>query len=239
MVLPVAAFLEALTKSVNLRATAATRTGCVRHGVGHQTPLSGRSSRNAAEDLRPNILQLNTEGLTANKISVIEQLAYKMAAQHLPWYLGGLAVDKRRTRSNERRSYLFAQQTDTHSLGPVSARFWLISSCLQCSSADWLNFSHVRRTRSGEAMACQRSCSVKIADRRVMSQSDSFVIMLGVLAQHAPRKGAVLLQLCSLWMHGAQNRGSRNCKEIFKYLPSNFWTPVKVAPMARAMPAIP
>jgi len=26
-----------------------------------------------------------------------------MAAQHLPRYLGGLAVDKRRTRSNERR----------------------------------------------------------------------------------------------------------------------------------------
>jgi len=27
-----------------------------------------------------------------------------MAAQHLPRYLGGLAVDKRRTRSNERRT---------------------------------------------------------------------------------------------------------------------------------------
>jgi len=78
--LPFAAFLEMLTKSVNLRATAATRTGCVRHGVGHQTPFSGRDSRNAAEDLRPNILQLNTEGLTDNKISVIEQLAYKNKA---------------------------------------------------------------------------------------------------------------------------------------------------------------
>jgi len=32
--LPVAAFREMLTKSVNLRATAATRTGRVRHGVG-------------------------------------------------------------------------------------------------------------------------------------------------------------------------------------------------------------
>ena len=32
--LPVAAFLEILTKSVNLRATAATRTGCVRLGMG-------------------------------------------------------------------------------------------------------------------------------------------------------------------------------------------------------------
>ena len=78
--LPVAAFLEMLTKSVNLRATAATRTGCVRHGVGHQMPFSGRGSRNAAEDLRPSILQLNTEGLTADKISVIEQLAYNNKA---------------------------------------------------------------------------------------------------------------------------------------------------------------
>jgi len=78
--LPVAAFLEMLAKSVNLRATAATLTGCVRHGVGHQTPFSGRGSRNVAEDLRPNILQLNTERLTADKISVIEQLAYKNKA---------------------------------------------------------------------------------------------------------------------------------------------------------------
>ena len=31
-------------------------------------------------------------------------LYYPMAAQHLPRYLGGLAVDKRRTHSNERRS---------------------------------------------------------------------------------------------------------------------------------------
>jgi len=78
--LPVAVFLEMLTKSVNSRATAATCTGCVRHEVGHQTPFSGCSSRNAAEDLRPNILQLNTEGLTADRISVIEQLAYKNKA---------------------------------------------------------------------------------------------------------------------------------------------------------------
>ena len=75
--LSVAAFLELLTKSVNLRATAATRTGCVRHEVGHQTPFSGCGSKNAAEDLRPNLLQLNTEGLTADKISVIEQIACK------------------------------------------------------------------------------------------------------------------------------------------------------------------
>jgi len=55
-----------LTKSVNVRATAANRTGCVRRGVGHQTPFSGRGSRNAAEDSRPNILQLKTEGLTVD-----------------------------------------------------------------------------------------------------------------------------------------------------------------------------
>jgi len=39
--------------------------------------LSGKA---AEDDLRPNILQLNTEGLTDNKISVIEQLAYKNKA---------------------------------------------------------------------------------------------------------------------------------------------------------------
>jgi len=77
---PVAKFLEMLTKSINLRAIAANRTGCVRHGVGHQTPFSGRGSRNAPENLPPNILQLNTEGLTADKISVIEQLAYNNKA---------------------------------------------------------------------------------------------------------------------------------------------------------------
>jgi len=56
-----------------------TRIGTVRHGVGHM-PFSGRGSRNAAEDPRPSILQLNTEGLTADKISVIEQLTYKNKA---------------------------------------------------------------------------------------------------------------------------------------------------------------
>jgi len=68
------------TKPVNTRATTATRAGCVRHGVGRKTSFSGRDSRNAAEDPRPNILQLNTERLTADKISVIEQLAYKNKA---------------------------------------------------------------------------------------------------------------------------------------------------------------
>ena len=36
---PVATFLEMLTKSVNLRATASSRTGCVRHGVGSSNAL--------------------------------------------------------------------------------------------------------------------------------------------------------------------------------------------------------
>jgi len=49
--------------------------------VGHITPFSRRGSRNAAEDdPRPNTLQLNTEGPTENKISVIEQLTYKNKA---------------------------------------------------------------------------------------------------------------------------------------------------------------
>jgi len=59
---PVRHSLLMWTRPVTSRATAATRTGCVRYGVGHKTPFSGRGSRNAAEDPRPNILQLNTEG---------------------------------------------------------------------------------------------------------------------------------------------------------------------------------
>jgi len=70
---PVAAFLEILTKSVTTRATTSTRAGCVQRRMGKTTLFSGRGSRNAAEDdPRPNILQLNTEGLNDNKISVIE-----------------------------------------------------------------------------------------------------------------------------------------------------------------------
>jgi len=79
--LPVAAFLEMLTKSVTTRATTATRAGCVQRGMGHTTPFSGRGNKNASEDdFRPNILQLNTEWLTEKKISIIEQLAYKNKA---------------------------------------------------------------------------------------------------------------------------------------------------------------
>ena len=77
---PSCGFLEMLAKSDNLRATTATRTGSVRRGVVHQTTFLRRGSWNAPEDLRLNILQLNTEGLTADKLSVIEQLAYKNKA---------------------------------------------------------------------------------------------------------------------------------------------------------------
>jgi len=70
-----------LTKSGTARATTATRAGCVRRGMGPKPPFSGRDSRNAAEDdPRPSTLQVNTEELTASKISVIEQLAYKNKA---------------------------------------------------------------------------------------------------------------------------------------------------------------
>jgi len=71
---PIPAFLEMLTRSVTMRTVTATHAGCVQRGMGHNMPLSGHSSR---DDPPPNILQLNTEGLTANKISIIEQVAYK------------------------------------------------------------------------------------------------------------------------------------------------------------------
>jgi len=74
---PVRHTLQMSTKPVNTKATTASRTGCVLHGVGHKTPFSRLGSRNAAED---DPLQLNTEGLTADKIFVIEQLADKNKA---------------------------------------------------------------------------------------------------------------------------------------------------------------
>jgi len=77
-----------LTKSV-IRATTATHAGCVQRGMCQTTPFSGRGSRNAAEDdPRHNILHLNTEGLTDNKISVIEQLGYKNKAFIIVLVLG-------------------------------------------------------------------------------------------------------------------------------------------------------
>ena len=69
---PVRHLLQMSTKPVTTRATTATCTECVRRGLGHNTPFSGRGSRNAAEhDPRPNILQLNTEGLTANRDATV------------------------------------------------------------------------------------------------------------------------------------------------------------------------
>jgi len=66
-----------------MRANTATRAGFFQHRMGQTKRYSGHGSRNVAEgDPRPNIIQLNTEGLTDsdNKISVIEQLAYKNKA---------------------------------------------------------------------------------------------------------------------------------------------------------------
>jgi len=67
--LPVAAFLEMLTKPVTTRTTTATALDVF--GVGWVI------KRPWEDDPRPNILQMNTEGLTAKKISIAEQLAYK------------------------------------------------------------------------------------------------------------------------------------------------------------------
>ena len=51
--------------------------------LGHNTPFSGRGTRNSAEDgPRHNILQLNTEGLNPNKISVIEQYHCNVRTDH-------------------------------------------------------------------------------------------------------------------------------------------------------------
>jgi len=66
------------TKPVTTRTTTASCAGYVQRGLGRETPGAGRGSGNAAgDDARPSILQLNTAGGTANKINVIEQLAYK------------------------------------------------------------------------------------------------------------------------------------------------------------------
>jgi len=52
-------------------------------------------------------------------------------------------------------------------------------------------------------MACERSCSVTLSDRRVMSHYHSFVIMLG-------GAGAWRNVDAGLELDGARNRGGRN-----------------------------
>ena len=79
---PCMKLLRMSTKAVTMRATTATRAGCVQCGLGRETPGARLdSSRAAAEDdPRPSILLRNTKGFIANKISIIEQIAYKNKA---------------------------------------------------------------------------------------------------------------------------------------------------------------
>ena len=67
---------------VSTRTIAATTDECVQCRLGRNTPLSGCSSKDTAEEVpRPNILfQLNTKGFTTNKISVIRPQGYKNKA---------------------------------------------------------------------------------------------------------------------------------------------------------------
>ena len=68
-------------KPITTRATTATHAGCVQRRLGRENPGARLGSRNAAQDdPRPNTLQLNIEELIANKITVIEQPAYKNKA---------------------------------------------------------------------------------------------------------------------------------------------------------------
>jgi len=75
--LSIAAFLEMLTKPDAKRATTATQAGCVQRGLGWnmlvgKCPLQGETASFSTEDdRRSNTLQLNTEGLTASKMSRI------------------------------------------------------------------------------------------------------------------------------------------------------------------------
>jgi len=76
--------LEISTKPVNMIATTANLTECVRHGVGRKNALFRVRQQKCCR--RPmtqhTILQLNTRwaDVIADKISVIEQLAYKKKA---------------------------------------------------------------------------------------------------------------------------------------------------------------
>jgi len=69
LALPVAVFLEMLTEPVATRGNTAIRAGCVQRVICRKTPFSRRGSISAAQvDPRLSMLQLNTEGLTTNKI---------------------------------------------------------------------------------------------------------------------------------------------------------------------------
>ena len=70
-----------LIKLVDTRATTAARAGSAPRGLGRNTPFLRRGSILVAEnDPRPSKLQLKIDGLTARKIGIIEQLAYKNKA---------------------------------------------------------------------------------------------------------------------------------------------------------------
>jgi len=73
---------EMPTKPATRSAANATHAGCVRRGLGtlFQGAAAEDDRRPVEDDRRPSILQLDTEGLTANKISVIDQLACKNKA---------------------------------------------------------------------------------------------------------------------------------------------------------------
>jgi len=77
-----------------------------------------------------------------------------------------------------------------------------------------------------------------------LCQNPHFVTKFGGAAvQHvriiALDMGTMLMQLRSQWLYGAQNRGGRNFKSHIIIFAEQFLRPVKVAAMARAMPAIP
>ena len=60
--------------------TRANQTRRVQRRVDRETPSSGRGSSSVEKYRRPTVLQLNTEGITASKLNVIEHLATKHQA---------------------------------------------------------------------------------------------------------------------------------------------------------------
>jgi len=67
-----------------------------------------------------------------------------------------------------------------------------------------------------------------------VSQYHSFVTMLGGAGQHARiialDTRVVLVQLCSCWLYGAQNRGWRKCKSQILIYAKQFFPPSKWLP---------